>query len=115
MDYRTPIHDQTCAQRLFCVLLCALFLLPASFLQPAPASASAPLPEEREESNKNDNSSDESDSKDSINQINRRAADQRSPFTQSVISNSANRSAPDHSSAELKDVYQNGLGTRLRC
>jgi hypothetical protein len=105
------------ARQVLCLFICALFVLPAFAVQPLLAAADVPLSEEREESEDSKSADDDGTTKDSINQVNRRAVAQRSPIGQSIAadSNRSHRPAPFSSASELKDVYQNGLGTRLRC
>jgi hypothetical protein len=99
-----------------CLLVCALFVVPTFAVQPSLATSGIPLPEEREESKKSENADDDSSLKDSINQANRRAVSQRSPVEQSIQTDTARKPAvPSPTISRLKDVYQNGLGTRLRC
>lgn len=104
------------ARQSVCFVICALFVFPATVVQPVLAYANTPLPEEREESNKEKDASNDSTIKDSINQINRRALPQRSPIARSVNTDSSHlRTSACILAHELKDVFQNGLGTRLRC
>lgn len=101
-----------------CLLLCILFALPVLGVQPTLSGNNGmPLPEEREESNKTDSADDDTSSDDSIHQLNRRATSQRSLISRSVITDAtlARSSVTGLASNVLKDVYQNGLGSRLRC
>jgi len=105
------------ARQALCLLICVLFVFPSFCIQPATASSYAPVQEEREESNKSASSDDGVSIQDSIHQNSRRLASHRSPIARSIETN-ASRSKQSSSIQFClgpKDVYQNGLGTRLRC
>lgn len=117
MKIGLSISYRQAARQLVCVVLCALFVFPSLAVQPAFAPAVEPVSEEREESNKSETGDDENAGTDSINQLNRRALPRRSLIAQSIQTNTS-RMLPTASSPfnfGLNDVYQNGLGTRLRC
>ncbi len=117
MTRRLPIHFLHSVNQANCLIICALFLFPAFVVQPALASSSMAMPEEREESNKNDNADDESSVELLAQQIGRRAVSHRSQIARSTETNSTHTRQPAvfNNSTKPKDVYQNGLGARLRC
>lgn len=111
-----PRHLVHFARQALCLVICALFVLPTFAVQPALAASAIPQSEERGESKNTENADDDCSVKDSLNQANRRAASQRSLIARSVHTDSARKaSVAVNICSLLKDVYQNGLGTRLRC
>jgi hypothetical protein len=111
-----PRHFVHFARQSLCLLICALFVLPTFAVQPVLAASGVPQSEERGESKDTENADDDCSVKDSINQANRRAASQRSLIAKSIQTDSARKPSVSTTFCSLlQDVYQNGLGTRLRC